>query len=309
MRRWIYRVGAILTLLAVAFWWLMLEGRSPASAPEEYDLASYRAMIADDDENLPIELRIETVGTDVAPGFAAETGNFGSDFHLAYTALQISWPDQNIVIGGAADEATAEEMEQSSQQAQFDQSAYDRITRAMTTASQVLITHEHLDHVMAIARHPDPAALAPNLRLSQGQLDAMPQFAIDGELAPEIAGVTPIDASAARRIAPGVVLVPSAGHSPNSQSFYIRLANGTEYLLIGDIVWQMTNIDTLRTRPRLLQYLMFDPNEDRPRVLAQVRALHDMREANPELVIVPSHDRIYLEGLVETGNLVQGFAP
>ena len=307
MKKWIYWLGAVLAVLAIAFWWLLLDARAPASAEDLFDLDAYRTMVSEDAGNLPVEIRIETVGTDTAPGFAADAGDFGREFQLAYTALQIVWPDQAIVIGGAADEATAAEMAQSVEASHFDGDAYQRVLEAMLQAEQVLITHEHLDHVMAIARHPDPAALAPRLRLNALQLDAMPQFAIDGELADEIAGSATTSFDGPERIAPGVVRVPSAGHTPGTQSFYVRLASGEEYFLIGDIVWAMSNIDNLSTRPRLLQYLMFDPNEDRPNVLAQVRALHDMRAANPDIILVPSHDRDHLDALVANGQLRSNF--
>ncbi len=305
--RWLKWFIILLLLIAAAFWWLLLEGSAPASADDQFDMASYRAMIAEDQKDLPTAIHIETVGRDAAPGFAAEAGNFGKSYHVAYTSLQISWPDRTIVIGGAVDAATAKEMEQTPAESQFDQAAYDRVLSAMLSADAVYITHEHRDHVMAVARHPDPAGLAPKLRLSRKQIKAMPQFAIGGKLAPEIAAIKPIDASRPHRIAPGVVLIPSAGHSPGSQSFFVRIKDGTEYLMIGDIVWTMSNIETLKTRPRLLQYLMFDPNEQRDIVLAQVRALHDIQKANPGLIIVPSHDDRYLKALVKKQKLIDGF--
>jgi glyoxylase-like metal-dependent hydrolase (beta-lactamase superfamily II) len=87
------------------------------------------------------------------------------------------------------------------------------------------------------------------------------------------------------------------GHSPGSQVIYVQSAKGREYLFVGDIVWTRDSIDRLTTRPRFLQWIMFDPNEERERVLTQVRGLHDLQEAEPELVIVPSHDLGYLEEL------------
>ena len=46
----------------------------------------------------------------------------------------------------------------------------------MLAADQVLITHEHLDHVMAVARHPDPAALARAATLASGRAMKARQF-------------------------------------------------------------------------------------------------------------------------------------
>ncbi len=305
--RWLKWVAVLLVILTAVFWWLMIEGTAPKTAEDQFDLAAYRALIADDTQNLPTEIRMETIGSDEAPGFAAETGNFSTSFETAYTSLQIIWPDKQVIIGGAIDGDTSAAMEQSPEARMFDPAAYDRMLKAMFAADEVYITHGHPDHVVAVARFPEPALLAPKLRLNKAQLDSLPKFAVDGKLAPEIAGIAPIAADKPRRIAAGIVLIPTAGHSPGSQSFYVRLQDGTEYLLIGDIVWMMSNIDNLKTRPRLLQYLLFEPDEQRDVVLAQVRALHDMQKANPKLVIVPSHDGRYLKSLVTSQKLIDGF--
>ena len=57
-------------------------------------------------------------------------------------------------------------------------------------------------------------------------------------------------------------------------TFYLRTQDGSEYFLIGDIVWMMSNIEALRSRPRLLE-IVFHLGEDRKAVQRQVRALHD----------------------------------
>jgi len=87
----------------------------------------------------------------------------------------------------------------------------------------------------------------------------------------------------------------------------VKRDDGREYLLIGDIVWAVSNIENLKTRPRLLQYLFFEPNENRKAILRQVRALHDLAQAEPNLIIVPEHDGAYLDRLIEKGDFELGF--
>ena len=297
----------LIFLVGFAFWWLLLEGKAPDSAYDEFKIGLARSLIEAEIGNLPFEMRIETVGRDVGLGFAAETGNFTNMYEIAYTSLQLVWPDKSIVIGGAVDQDTAAGMVRSKKAASFDQNSYQRVTAAMLEADQVLITHEHLDHVMAVVRHPDPKALAPKLRLNKPQLAALPQFAQEGELPPAFAAVTPIDTGQPTLIAPGVVAIPSPGHTAGTLSFFIRLESGAEYLLIGDIVWAMSNIENLKTRPRLLQYVLFDPKEDRKAVLRQVRALHNLQRYSKEIVIVPSHDAVYLNQLIAEGHLSNRF--
>jgi len=292
--------------LAGLFWWLLLDSRAPKNADGVFDIAAYRALIADDEE-LPAAIRMEIVGKDAAPRFAAETGGGFSPMALYYTAFQIVSPSMTTVIGGAVDDLTATEIAQS-EDATFDAASYERLKASYLTADQIFITHEHLDHVMAITRHPAPETFAEKLKLTAPQISGLPQFAPPGEeLAPVLANLAPAEISGPMRIAPGVVAAPAPGHTAGSLVFFVRRADGQEYFFIGDIVWVMTNIDDLKTRPRLLQYLFFEPNEDREAVLAQIRALHDMAQAEPDLLIIPDHDGAHLQMLVEQGALAVGF--
>ncbi len=101
--------------------------------------------------------------------------------------------------------------------------------------------------------------------------------------------------------------MPGRGHTPGSQMVFITLESGEELLLIGDIVWTMGSIENLKTRPVLTQYVVFKPNyEDRDAIKRQVRALHDLMLAEPDLTIIPSHDRVYLKSLPADGPIVWG---
>lgn len=299
-------LGLIVLVLAVAFWWLFLDARAPKNTDGVYDLAAWRVLVQDDQDTAPNEVRIEFIGGDVAPGWAAEAGNFGAPYILVYTSIQIIGSETTLVLGGAVDRMGAESFAQSDE-AWFDADAFDRMTQAMTEADIVTITHEHFDHILGIVRHPDPAAIAPKLLLSERHLTAMARFGRGFTLPESFEGIERWELSAPTRIAPGIVAVPSAGHSPGTIVFYVRTQDGSEYVFIGDIVWAMSNLDTLKTRPRILQYMMFDPNEQRDEVLRQVRALSEMRDAHPDLIIVPSHDRPYLDALVADGALEPGF--
>ena len=51
------------------------------------------------------------------------------------------------------------------------------------------------------------------------------------------------------RVAPGVVLIPAAGHTPGSLYVFVALANGQEVLLVGDTVWSHHNLNRAVGRP------------------------------------------------------------
>lgn len=296
MLKWSIRIGgALIVILGALFWWLMLSGSNAAkTAPGVFDLEDWRSKASAPVETLPSSIRILEIGRDTAPPFAAQAGRFGAPVAMSYNAVEISYDDRSLVIGGAVDRATAERMALSKEEWRFSDTAYSDLTDTMLAAEQVLMTHEHLDHVMAIARHPDAAALAQNLVLNAPQIEALPLFA-DGTLDPALVSLQPGLSGAVTSIAPGVVIIPAAGHTPGSQLVFIRLQNGEEILLIGDIVWNMGAIEALKTRPVLTQYMVFSPNyEDRDAIKKQVRALHDMMETSPSLIVLPAHDRAWL---------------
>jgi len=170
----------------------------------------------------------------------------------------------------------------------------------------VMMTHEHLDHVMAIARHPQPAAVAPNLDITREQLDGMPQHSPNGQLAPEYDDLSTLDLTQPQRIAPGIVAVAAPGHSHGTILIYAKTTQ-REYLFIGDIAWVMGSVEHLRGRPRFITWIMPGVDPGRPDVLSQLRALHDVAAADSDLILVPAHDDSYLRGLVASGALSEGF--
>lgn len=304
--KWLAGIAIALGAPAALFWYAVIDGAAPAEAEGIVDLAAYRQLVAADaPETLPTAVNIEFVGESAAPRFATEAGAFGGEVTMSYNSFQILAPDGETVIDGAVDRETLNEMSQN--EGSFDAQAYERVLTAMTRAQNVMITHEHLDHVMAIARHPRPAEIARNLDLTAAQIAGLPEHAPNGQLAPEIAGVPQLDLTQPHRIAPGVVAVALPGHSLGTILIYAKTAS-REYLFIGDIAWVMGSVENLRGRPRFITWMLAGVDPDRPAVLRQLRALHDIAASNPDLVLVPAHDDAYLRGLIARDVLGEGFA-
>jgi len=304
--KWLVGIAIVLAALAALFWYAVIDASAPAEAEGVVDLAAYRQLVADDAaETLPTAVNIEFVGESSAPSFATQAGAFGGEVTMSYNSFQIVGPGGETIIDGAVDRDTLNEMSQN--EGSFDEQAYDRVLAALTRARSVMITHEHLDHVMAIARHPQPAAIAGNLDLTAPQVDGLPEHAPNGQLALEIAGAAQIDLTRPQRIAPGIVAAAMPGHSPGTILIYAKTAT-REYLFIGDIAWVMGSVENLRGRPRFITWMIPAVDPDRPAVLRQLRALHDVAEANSGLVLIPAHDDAYLRGLIASGALGEGFA-
>lgn len=303
--KWLIGILVVLAALAGVAWYALLDADAPATAPNEFDLAAYRSLVASDaPETLPTDVRIEFVGASEAPSFATESGNFSGERTMTYASFEIVAPGGNIIIDGAVDEPTLRQM--AGDEGRFSAESYTRVLDAMKQSSLVLITHEHLDHVMAVARNPEPATLAPHLRLTQAQLAGLPEHAPNGQLAPEIASITPSDFSTPTRIAPGVVVAAAPGHTAGTVVIYVRGASH-EYLFIGDIAWTIDSVRDARGRPRFITWIMPGVDPDRPAVLRQLRALHEISTAEPDLIILPAHDDAYLRGRIAEGALHEGF--
>jgi glyoxylase-like metal-dependent hydrolase (beta-lactamase superfamily II) len=305
--KWLIGLAVVVAALAGFAWYFVLDGAAPARAEGEIDVAAYRALVADDPpELLPREVRIEFVGESRAPSFAAMAGAFDGQRTFSYNSFQVVAPSGNIIIDGAVDRETLNGM--SDGQGSFDEGSYQRVLGAMSQAAHIMITHEHLDHVIAIARHPAPAVIAPRLSLTRTQLDGLAPHGPGGRLPPEFSAVEPADFSSPQRIAPGVVADAAPGHSPGTILIYVRSAS-REYLFIGDIAWVMDSVERARGRPRLIRWIVPGVDPDRPAVLRQLRALHDITVREPQLVIVPAHDDAYLRNeLIAGGGLIEGFS-
>ena len=98
----------------------------------------------------------------------------------------------------------------------------------------------------------------------------------------------------------------AAGHTPGSVIFFVKLASGTEYLFIGDIAYTESNVVDGVDRTRFVRLLMVDP-EDREAVVHQLKAIHQLSKAEPELNIVPAHAEKTIMRLIEGGKLTEGF--
>jgi hypothetical protein len=86
---------------------------------------------------------------------------------------------------------------------------------------------------------------------------------------------------------------------------YVRKADGTEVLLIGDVAWHWRNVEVLRERARLVTWLLL--KEDRNAVFGELTALQRLNETEPRIHIVPGHDGEVIAALVGAGVLQPRF--
>ena len=301
---WGATVVALIAALTAAIYFFVIDGAIPKKSRYDLDIDVLRALAAAPDDALPVDVRVETLARTPAPYFALRAGGGLRQAIMARSTFQIRTPTDHYVLEAGMDQDLAEEYGQA---ADFDAAVWDRIQDLMASSRGVLVTHEHPDHIGGVVRHRNPDALADKVILTQAQLDGLPAFAPDeGAMAP-FADYEPISLDGPRRIAPGIVMLPAAGHTPGSVIIFVRLASGDEFLFIGDIAYTRSNVIDGVDRARFVRFLMVDP-EDRGAVVNQLSALHALSETHPEIHIVPAHAEPHLRDLIKAGVVHEGFA-
>jgi glyoxylase-like metal-dependent hydrolase (beta-lactamase superfamily II) len=227
----------------------------------------------------------------------------GSDepFISARTAFQIVYPLGTIMLDSGMDE-TVHRFYGFGREEPYWQDTNDRVQAALRRARLIIITHEHGDHVAGVLRSDHRDELAAKTMLTRDQVQTLnlaPQL-------PEIA-LTPararayivVDYELILPVAPGIVLIKSPGHTPGHQMIFARLADGQEYLFIGDIGWSLDNITKLKLRPAAT---IARVGEDPQALMYQMTWIKRVM-AEDGLIVVPSHDDRLLTRYADEGRL------
>jgi glyoxylase-like metal-dependent hydrolase (beta-lactamase superfamily II) len=266
------------------------------------DIAKWRLLVAAD-QDLPTQVRVEVVKRDTLPYSFVHEGGDNRPFVMARSAFQLCGVKGCVVLDAGYDAELANKMGTANT---FDAASWARIQKGLSSAAVVAVTHEHPDHMAGLARHPDPKTFVSKLVLTPEQYAGLAQYAPKAGLAPALIDYQPQPLPKPRRIAPGLVMIPAAGHTPGSVMFFQRMNNGVEILFIGDVGWALADVVENKSRPESTLARMVTP-DDRVAVLTQIAALHALHAAESKLIILPSHDDAYLLALIGAGTLVSGF--
>ena len=302
LRRTLITFAVLLVLAGAAYYWLIVESHAPGDASYALDIDRVRAALETVPGDKPSAIEVEQVGVFTFPATAVVAGDGWGNSSLPVYSYRLVYPDGSIVVDTALNEGIG-----GSQLTSFDADSV-RPHAGRDDRGQADRDHSraHGPHRRAAA-HGDLKTVLPKARLTPEQL-AEPERSLPAKFpAGALDDYQPLVYDQYQAIAPGVVLIKAAGHTPGSQMVYVQTAGGTEVLLIGDVAWHFRNIELQRERARLVT--MFLIKEDRAAVFGQLAALKRLHETQPAVHIVPGHDGQVIDALVTAGVLKRGFSP
>ncbi len=298
LRFFLTALGLLVVVIALAGF--VLFGFSPVPAHSTYplDIAQVRQLAQADSSLLPVRLNAVNLGAGVVPQAVVFAGGSLQQTSMPVPVFQVIYPDHTVIVDAGMDKASFDQMFTGGW---YSTKNYNQLQDAMRQCQAVLFTHEHLDHIAGLTHSPHLDELYSKTIFTSQQLGALPSG--NGLNPDQLARFTPLDYGQYQQFAPGMVLIKAAGHSPGSQMVYLRMQDGREYLLVGDVVWSAGSLTHLSGRPLFISLQM---GEDWSAARSQVRTLYDLSQSE-QLYLLISHDYDQVHSYIQQGLVGDAF--
>lgn len=239
---------ALVAALAAGYHLLLVDDPIPSTARLSIDWMRVRTLAGPVNEG-PQAIRTDVVARGTFYGWMICAGCGWGEVPMEFRTYQLVYANgRSVVIDAVHD---AERHAAMPMMGAYDPQAFTRQTEVIRRADRILLTHEHWDHASGLRAVIDDAAVRAHLWIPVAQRGSA-AMAEAGLSAAELADLPATGENAPQAVEPGVVVIPMAGHTPGSQVVYVRRADGTEYLFLGDIVWNARNLRERRGKSRLI---------------------------------------------------------
>jgi len=263
------------------------------------DLAVIRAMSTVIPGALPLAVNGVRVAASIRPRKFVIEGGDDTPVTMPRTAFQIVYPDCSVMIDSGLDKATHDSFSPDKPEPYFAEQ-FAKLERALANARLIVLTHHHADHVAGVLCAANFSELAGKTVITMDVADCMMNTPHRPHLKlapPALERFIVLDYPQYYPVAPGVVLIRSPGHSPDSQMVFIRLQSGREILHSVDSAWIMDNIT--QSRGKAAPWV----KEDVPAVMAQLRWLNTIAATENNITILVTHDDELFERLTRNGSI------
>jgi len=263
------------------------------------DLAAIRAMSTVLPGALALAVNGVRVAASIRPRKFVIEGGDDTPVTMPRTAFQIVYPDCSVMIDSGLDKATHDSFSPDKPEPYFAE-PFAKLQRALAKARLMVLTHHHADHVAGVLCAPNFSELAGKTIITRQVADCMRNAPHRPHLKlapPALEQFIILDYPQYYPVAPGVVLIRSPGHSPDSQMVFVRLQSGREILHSVESAWIMDNI--IEVKGKAAPWV----KEDVPAVMAQLRWLKAVAETEKNITILVTHDDELFDRLTRNGTI------
>ncbi len=281
-RRKLYiRITISIVLALIAKYFLFNYSYIPKESNFQIDINEVRELFGSDSD-LPVAINTIVTGEGELIPWTIAAGEKDIPNKSVLTSFQLVYSDRTVMIDAPMSEQQFIEFKYGKK---FLRDNFKTQQKALLNADLILFTDELEDHMGGLVYLPNSETLTDRILITKKQFNSSKIKKL-GLTSQFLFNVEVLDYKHCFMISPGIVLIESPGHSRGHQMIYIKLQNGNEYLLAGNIIWNFANIELLKNRPFLATLF---GGENIKKIGHLIRWLHNLNQSE-DIFIIPNHD-------------------